>query len=88
MGEITFSGNRAAESGQDVLYITERGVFERSGHEDLLELIEVAPGIDIERDIFPNMDFEPIISPNLKVHSCYSFVMCASWLKIRACLSR
>jgi len=56
----TFSGDYALKRGQPVLYITERCVFQltQSG----LELIEVAPGIDIERDILAHMDFEPIIN--------------------------
>ena len=58
--QITFSGSYAAEIGQPVLYITERAVFEL--HKDGLHLTEVAPGIDIERDILAHMDFKPIIN--------------------------
>jgi propionate CoA-transferase len=58
--QITFSGELAAETGQPVLYVTERCVFQASAQG--LELIEVAPGIDIERDILPNMGFEPVIN--------------------------
>jgi propionate CoA-transferase len=57
--QITFSGELAAETGQPVLYVTERCVFSISS--EGLELIEVAPGIDIDKDILANMDFEPII---------------------------
>lgn len=57
--QITFNGKYAAESGQPVLYVTERCVFRRT--KDGMELIEVAPGIDIERDILGQMDFKPII---------------------------
>ena len=55
----TFSGPHAAEAGQSVLYVTERCVFEltRQG----MELVEVAPGIDIERDILARMDFPPLV---------------------------
>jgi propionate CoA-transferase len=55
----TFSGHYAVERGQSVLYITERCVFDltREG----LVLTEVAPGIDIERDIIAQMGFRPII---------------------------
>jgi propionate CoA-transferase len=55
----TFSGRQAVKRGQPVLYVTERCVFRLSG--DGLELIEVAPGIDLERDILARMEFEPII---------------------------
>jgi propionate CoA-transferase len=55
----TFSGPHAAENDKDVLYVTERCVFRltREG----LELIEIAPGIDIKHDILDRMDFEPIV---------------------------
>jgi propionate CoA-transferase len=55
----TFSGRLAAENGKDVLYITERCVFRLM--KEGLELVEVAPGVDIKRDILDRMDFEPII---------------------------
>ena len=58
--QITFNGAYAAERAQPVLYVTERCVFRRS-HEGL-ELIEVAPGIDIERDILAHMGFRPVIN--------------------------
>ncbi|MCB2038071.1 MAG: acyl CoA:acetate/3-ketoacid CoA transferase, partial [Ottowia sp.] len=57
--QVTFSGRYAASVKQPVLYITERAVFRlRSAG---LELIEVAPGIDIERDVLAHMDFKPLI---------------------------
>ena len=55
----TFAGQYAARRGQPVLYVTERCVFRLRA--DGLELIEVAPGIDIGRDILAHMDFKPII---------------------------
>jgi propionate CoA-transferase len=57
--QVTFSGSYAAERSQPVIYVTERCVFQLTPGG--LELIEVAPGIDIERDILAHMDFEPII---------------------------
>jgi propionate CoA-transferase len=56
---VTFSGPFAASRGQPTLYVTERCVFVLTP--DGLELTEVAPGIDIERDILAQMDFKPII---------------------------
>jgi propionate CoA-transferase len=56
---VTFSGAYAAARGQRVLYVTERCVFALRG--DGLELVEVAPGIDIERDILALMDFKPVM---------------------------
>ncbi len=56
---VTFSGAYAAARGQSVLYVTERCVF--TLRPDGLELIEVAPGIDIERDVLALMDFRPAI---------------------------
>jgi propionate CoA-transferase len=55
----TFSGRYASQRGQPVNYITERCVFRLTT--DGLELTEVAPGIDIEKDILAHMDFQPIV---------------------------
>ncbi|GAA0069545.1 acyl CoA:acetate/3-ketoacid CoA transferase [Clostridium sardiniense] len=63
--QITFSGKYASELGQNVLYITERAVFELG--KDGLILTEIAPGVDLQKDILDNMDFKPIISKDLKV---------------------
>ena len=59
ISEITFSGAQAIASGQIVNYITERCVFTLT--KEGLELVEVAPGIDISRDILAQMEFRPIM---------------------------
>ena len=62
--QITFSAKEAIKNNQEVLYITERCVFKLTS--EGLELIEIAPGINLEKDILNNMDFKPLISSNLK----------------------
>lgn len=63
--QVSFSGEIAAEQGQPVLFITERCVFRLTGGG--LELIEIAPGVDVEKDIIGQMDFEPLIAGEIKV---------------------
>ncbi|MDR2050329.1 MAG: hypothetical protein LBQ63_00935 [Deltaproteobacteria bacterium] len=65
VGHVTFSGEYAVQTGQPVLYITERAVFELQ--KDGLHLIEVAPGIDIEKDILQHMEFKPVIKGQPKL---------------------
>lgn len=67
VGQITFSGAYAAQIGQPVYYVTERCVFERM--EAGVRLIEVAPGIDVGRDILAHMDFTPIVDTFIEMDS-------------------
>ena len=55
----TFSGDYARRRGQPVLFVTERCVFRLTS--DGWELVEIAPGLDIERHILRHMDFVPVI---------------------------
>ena len=57
--QITFSGSRAGREGRKILYVTERCVFRL--REEGLELTEVAPGIDVRKQILDLMPFAPII---------------------------
>ena len=68
----TFSGREACKRGQRVLYVTERCVFELKpdggdGGQGRLELIEIAPGINLEQGVLAQMDFMPAISPQLRL---------------------
>lgn len=61
--QICYSARFAAEEGRKALFITERAVFRLV--EDGLELIEVAPGIDVERDVLAHMAFRPRVARQL-----------------------
>ena len=61
---VTFSGEYARKKKQPVLFITERCVFSLTGKG--MALIEIAPGMDLEKDILGCMDFKPIVSETLK----------------------
>jgi propionate CoA-transferase len=62
--QISFSGDYARKFGMKVLYVTERAVFEL--RKEGFTLVEIAPGIDIEKHILPQMDFKPLIAKDLK----------------------
>lgn len=63
--QITFSGVYAQKTQQSVMYVTERAVFELTAQGVMLT--EIAPGIDLDKDILSLMDFKPILSPTLKM---------------------
>ncbi len=70
--QITFSGQYAQSLKQTVLYVTERAVFQLT--EQGVTLIDIAPGIDIERDVLQHMDFRPAIADNLKIMNMQFFM--------------
>jgi acyl CoA:acetate/3-ketoacid CoA transferase len=61
---VTFSGRRARVNNQNVLYVTERCVIQLAL--DGLGVIEIAPGVDLQRDVLAQADIELRVSPNLK----------------------
>ena len=62
--QVTFSGEYALKFGQEILYISERAVFKLTS--EGIMLIEIAPGVDLQKDILDKMAFKPLISPDLK----------------------
>jgi propionate CoA-transferase len=69
--QISFSGQEAAKRGQDVLYITERAVFKLI--DGKVTLVEIAEGLDIERDVVDAMGFRPEIAKDLKPMPSFVF---------------
>lgn len=62
---VTFSGELANETGQNVIYVTERAVFRLT--EKGLTLAEIAPGMDLQKDIIDQMGFVPPIADDFKL---------------------
>jgi propionate CoA-transferase len=64
VGQVTFSGRYAVERGQAVLYVTDRAVFRLTP--EGIELLELAPGIELERDVLARIGFPVRVSPTLR----------------------
>lgn len=65
VAQLSFNGPMARAKGQEVLIVTERAVFRLV--KEGVELIEIAPGIDLQTQVLDMMDFKPIVSPELKL---------------------
>lgn len=65
VNQVSFNGKIAREKGQEVYFVTERAVFKLV--KEGVKLIEIAPGIDLQKDVLDLMEFEPIIDDDLKV---------------------
>jgi|SRR6188472_1533250 len=66
--KVVFSGHQAIKYGREILYVTERAVFKLTKNGIILE--EIAPGIDLDRDIISKMDFMPMGKWMLEMRSC------------------
>ena len=74
VAQITFSG-QYSPAGQEVLYITERAVFRLI--DGKVTLTEIAPGVDLEKDVIGAMGFCPEIAPDLKLMD--PGIFCEKW---------
>lgn len=79
--QITYSGTYARTSGQTVYAVTERAVFHLTNKGWMLE--EIAPGVDLEKDILTYMAFKPIISSDLKTMDACIFDAAPMNLQLR-----
>lgn len=77
--QITFSGTVAAQNNKNILFVTERAVLKltREG----LVVTEIAPGIDLERDVLGQMEFRPSVAPDLKQMDQRIFLDCPMGLQ-------
>ena len=80
--QITFSGTYANSVGQKVLYVTERAVLELT--KDGLMLTEIAPGVDLQRDVLDQMEFRPLIAAELKTMDLRLFSVASMGLRPNA----
>jgi propionate CoA-transferase len=62
--QVSFSGKYALERGQQIYYITERAVFQLT--KEGIMLTEIAPGVDLQKDVLDMMEFEPIVPKTVK----------------------
>ncbi len=62
--QITFSGPQGLVRKQEVLYLTERASFRLTPQG--IELFEIAPGIDLQRDVLDQMEFTPLVAKDLQ----------------------
>ncbi|MGI6040067.1 MAG: acyl CoA:acetate/3-ketoacid CoA transferase, partial [Eubacteriales bacterium] len=72
--QITFSG-KYAKPDQRILYVTERCVFQLI--DGKMTIVEIAPGIDLKRDILDQIDFLPVVAENLQEMN--PDIFCEEW---------
>jgi propionate CoA-transferase len=79
--QVSFNGELARQRKQKVHFVTERAVFELSPEGPVL--VEIAPGIDLERDVLGQMRFRPLIAKDLRVTDASMYCPAACGLKAR-----
>jgi propionate CoA-transferase len=62
--QITFSGRRAVQLGQDITYVTERCVMKLTP--EGVMVTEIAPGVDLQAHVLDQSEFPLLVSPRLK----------------------
>ena len=77
--QITFSGTVAAQNNKNILFVTERAVLKLT--RDGLVVTEIAPGLDLERDVLGQMEFRPSVAPDLKQMDQRIFLDCPMGLQ-------
>jgi len=75
VAQYSFNGKIARGKGQEVYIVTERAVFKLIDKK--VTLIEIAPGLDLQKDVLDQMGFTPEISSDLKVMDAGIF--CEEW---------
>ncbi len=60
LGQLSYASQVGRQRGQEVLYVTERAVFRLA--DGGLELVEVADGVDLDRDVLGQMEFQPLMA--------------------------
>ena len=81
--QITFSGPRAIQQGQQILYVTERCVMRLEAQG--LVVTEIAPGVDLQRDVLAQSEFPLNVSPDLKLMDAALFHPARLGLTLRTC---
>ncbi len=79
--QITFSAKNAIKNKQDITYVTERAVFKLTNKG--LKLIEIAPNVDLKKDILKNMSFKPIIAKDIKIMNTKIFKKAKMNIKLK-----
>ncbi|MFT4131390.1 acyl CoA:acetate/3-ketoacid CoA transferase [Labrys sp. (in: a-proteobacteria)] len=78
---VSFSGRRAVAQGQDITYVTERCVLKLT--EKGIVVTEIAPGVDLERDVLAQAEFPLLVADDLRVMDAALFQPEAIGLDLR-----